>query len=190
MVAKRPFAKGALSFPEADRDVDLLILGVTPAIGREPSSLLRFADKGPFAVLFLVDSKSAARAIEDRESVGCLAKPFSPYELKEKVGQLLARKTVLSKAFSFSPVAQGESTRYLEFPYLSHGAFKLVHRLAVTDLPILVSGEIGDSRSGGSWHALPRGSLRRLGYFERRRGIRLDYSDAEKDILRMEFQIA
>jgi DNA-binding NtrC family response regulator len=143
VVAKRPFAKGALSFAETDRDVDLLILGVTPAIGREPSSLLRFADKAPFAVLFLVDSKSAARAIEDRESVGCLAKPFSPYELKEKVGQLLARKTILSKAFSYSPIAQGEFTRYLEFPYLTHGALTLVHRFAVTDLPILISGEIG-----------------------------------------------
>jgi two-component system NtrC family response regulator len=144
VVAKRPFVKGALSFAETDRDVDLLILGVTPAIGREPSNLLRFADKAPFAVLFLVDSKSAARAIEDRESVGCLAKPFSPYELKEKVGQLLARRTILSKAFSYSPVEpQGEFTRYLQFPYLTHGALTLVHRFAATDLPILVSGEIG-----------------------------------------------
>jgi two-component system, response regulator FlrC len=144
VVAKRPFGKGALSFAETDRDVDLLILGVTPAIGREPSNLLRFADKAPFAVLFLVDSKSAARAIEDRESVGCLAKPFSPYELKEKVGQLLARRTILSKAFSYSPAeAQGEFTRYLEFPYLARGALTLVHRFAATDLPILISGEIG-----------------------------------------------
>jgi DNA-binding NtrC family response regulator len=144
VVAKRPFAKGALSFADADRDVDLLILGVTPAIGREPSNLLRFADKAPFAVLFLVDSKSAARAIEDRESVGCLAKPFSPYELKEKVGQLLARRTTLSKAFSYFPVEpQGEFTRYLQFPYLSHGALSLVHRFAATDLPLLISGEIG-----------------------------------------------
>jgi DNA-binding NtrC family response regulator len=144
VVAKRPFGKGALSFAETDRDVDLLILGVTPAIGREPSNLLRFADKAPFAVLFLVDSKSAARAIEDRESVGCLAKPFSPYELKEKVGQLLARRTILSKALSYSSVeTQGEFTRYLEFPYLTRSALTLVHRFASTDLPILISGEIG-----------------------------------------------
>ena len=62
VVAKRPFGKGVFSFAETDRDVDLLILGVTPAIGKEPSSLLRFADRAPFSVLFLVDSKSAARA--------------------------------------------------------------------------------------------------------------------------------
>ena len=104
VVAKRPFGKGAFSFVETDRDVDLLILGVTPAIGKETSSLLRFADKVPFAVLFLVDSKSAARAIEDRERVGCLAKPFSPYELKEKVGQLLTRRSILSEALSHPDV--------------------------------------------------------------------------------------
>jgi DNA-binding NtrC family response regulator len=144
VVAKRPFGKGVFSFAETDRDVDLLILGVTPAIGKEPSSLLRFADKAPFAVLFLVDSKSAARAIDDRERVGCLAKPFSPYELKEKVGQLLARRNILPEALSHPSVeAQGELSRYLEFPYLTRAAASLVHRFAATGLPILISGEIG-----------------------------------------------
>ena len=144
VVAKRPFGKGAFSFADTDRDVDLVILGVTPAIGKEPSSLLRFADRAPFAVLFLVDSKSAARSIEDREKVGCLAKPFSPYELKEKVGQLLARTSILSEALSHHDVKpQEDFTRYLEFPYLTRGDSNLVHRFAGTGLPILISGEIG-----------------------------------------------
>ena len=144
LVAKRPFGKGVFSFADTDRDVDLVILGVTPAIGKEPSSLLRFADKAPFAVLFLVDSKSAARAIEDREKVDCLAKPFSPYELKEKVGRLLARRTILSKVLSYPAVEPpGELTRYLDFPYLTRAAASLAHRFAATQLPILISGEIG-----------------------------------------------
>src|SRR6266850_173133 len=143
VVAKRPFGKGVFSFAETDRDVDLLILGVTPAIGKETSSLLRFADKAPFAVLFLVDSKSAARAIDDRERVGCLAKPFSPYELKEKVGQLLARRNILSEALSHPGVEAREFSRYLEFPYLTRAAASLIHRFAATGLPILISGEIG-----------------------------------------------
>ena len=144
LVAKRPFGKGVFSFADTDRDVDLVILGVTPAIGKEPSSLLRFADKAPFAVLFLVDSKSAARAIEDREKVDCLAKPFSPYELKEKVGRLLARRTILSKVRSHPAVEPpGELTRYLDFPYLTRAAASLAHRFAATQLPILISGEIG-----------------------------------------------
>ena len=144
VVAKRPFGKGVFSFAETDRDVDLLILGVTPAIGKEPSSLLRFADRAPFSVLFLVDSKSAARAIDDRERVGCLAKPFSPYELKEKVGQLLARKNILSEALSHPTVEpRREFDRYLEFPYLARSTSNLVHRFASTGLPIMISGEIG-----------------------------------------------
>ena len=168
VVAKRPFGKGALSFAETDRDVDLLILGVTPSIGREPSNLLRFADKAPFAVLFLVDSKSAARAIEDRESVGCLAKPFSPYELKEKVGQLLARRTILSKALSDSSVeTQGEFTRYLEFPYLTRGALTLVHRFASHRSPYL---DLRRDRlrpgTGGSGDPFLGNSFRRLGCLE------------------------
>jgi DNA-binding NtrC family response regulator len=144
LVANRPFGRGAFSFADADRDVDLLILGVTPAIGREPSSLLRFADRAPFAVLVLVDSKAAARAIEDRERVGCLAKPFSPYELKEKVGQLLARRNILSKTLSHSlGETQREFARYLEFPYLTRSASSQAHRFAATQLPVLVCGEMG-----------------------------------------------
>jgi DNA-binding NtrC family response regulator len=64
--------------------------------------------------------------------------------LKEKVGQLLARRNILSEALSHSGVEpQGDFTRYLEFPYLSRAAASLVHRFAATGLPILISGEIG-----------------------------------------------
>jgi DNA-binding NtrC family response regulator len=144
VVLKRSFGQGALSFTDSDRNVDLLILGVTPTIGTEPSSLLRFADKAPFAVLFLVDSKSAARAIQTRERVGCLAKPFNPYELREKVGQLLARRNVLSRALSdFAAEQEQGLTSYLEFPYLTRSAATLVHRFADSRLPILICGEIG-----------------------------------------------
>ena len=34
LVAKRPFARGAFSFADSERDVDLLILAVTPAKSR------------------------------------------------------------------------------------------------------------------------------------------------------------
>ena len=75
----------------------LLIFGVTPQLGAEMAGLLRFAAQLPFAVLFLVESKSIARHIEDKAEVGCLTKPFNPYELHEKVGQLLARRAVFSE---------------------------------------------------------------------------------------------
>ena len=144
VVVKKPFGQGALSFENAEPSVDLLILGITPAFTAESSKLLSFAMQAPFAVLFLVDSKSAARAIEDSERIGCLTKPFNPYELKEKVVQLLARRPVLRDVWS--PVRGNREerfTRYLAFPYLTRSAASLVNRFAVSRLPILISGEIG-----------------------------------------------
>ncbi len=95
-VLKRPLVSLGFSLADTREDVDLLIFGVTPQLGAEMAGLLRFASQLPFAVLFLVESKSIARTIEDKAEVGCLAKPFNPYELHEKVGQLLARRPVFS----------------------------------------------------------------------------------------------
>lgn len=157
IVAKRSLGSGLLPFADAENDVDLLILGITPAIEAQTSSLLRFAAQAPFAVLFLVDSKSAAKAIEDREKVGCLAKPFNPYELKAKVGRLISRRGFLSAVPAPSPEERKEElTHYLEFPYLNRTAATLVHRFAATRLPILITGEIGcgQDRVARAIHAL------------------------------------
>jgi DNA-binding NtrC family response regulator len=143
-VVKKPFGQGALSFENTEQGVDLLILGITPAFAAEVSNLLTFAMRAPFAVLFLVDSRSAARAIEDSERVACLAKPFNPYELKEKVGQLLARRPVFRDVLSPSRERRKNGiSRYLAYPYLTRSAASLVHRFAAARLPILISGEIG-----------------------------------------------
>jgi two-component system response regulator PilR (NtrC family) len=142
IVIKRPHGTGA--FFDSESDVDLVILGVTPGIRVESSTLLRFAARAPFAVLFLVDSKTAARNIEDRDKVGCLAKPFNPYELREKVGLLLARHNALAQnAIPSSQSRHDEVTPYLQFPYLSRTAASLVRRFVTTELPLLISGEIG-----------------------------------------------
>jgi DNA-binding NtrC family response regulator len=144
VVVKKPFGQGALSFENAEQGVDLLILGITPAFAAEASNLLTFAMHAPFAVLFLVDSKSAARAIENSERVACLTKPFNPYELKEKVGQLLARRPVFRDLLSPSREhLEDKVSRYLAFPYLTRSAASLVHRFAASRLPVLISGEIG-----------------------------------------------
>ena len=142
-IVKRP--PHATEFPVADiRQVDLLIFGVTPQLGSETASLLRFAARLPFAVLFLVESKSIARAIETKADVACLTKPFNPYELHEKVGQLLARRAGFPatgyvkrehEAQDFSP--------YLEFPFVSRSVATLARRFAAAPLPLLITGETG-----------------------------------------------
>ena len=141
-VSKRTLGAQGLSFADGQDAVDLLILGVSPQHGLEAASLTRFASQLPFAVLFLVDSKATARGIPQEPQVDCLAKPFNPYELHEKVGQLLARRSSAVGPRPQSHDYRGLS-RYLEFPYLSRSAATLVKRFASARLPLLVSGEIG-----------------------------------------------
>jgi DNA-binding NtrC family response regulator len=143
VVLKRAHGAATFSFADSDAEVDLLILGVRPAIGIESSSLVRFASRVPFAVLFLVDSRLTAKAIEERKKVGCLAKPFNPVELKEKVGRLLARRSVQTQEAIWSTEIRQDQPDYSKFPYLSRAAASLAARFGTTKLPLLITGEVG-----------------------------------------------
>ena len=143
-VVKKFLGTKGFSLADASPDVDLLIIGLSPALRSDAGQLLRFAAQVRCAVLFLVDSRSATKLIEERETVGCLAKPFNPYELKQKVGTLLARTAVLPRLRPV-PATRDSPTHsdYLTFPFLGRTAVALVHRFTRTRLPVLVSGEIG-----------------------------------------------
>jgi DNA-binding NtrC family response regulator len=141
-VSKRALGNQGFSFNDTQSEVDLLILGVSPRFGPEPTSLKHFAAQLPFAVLFLVDSKSAARSIESESQVGFLSKPFNPYQLHEKVGQLLARRASVPRIIR-PPRDLHDFTSYLQYPYLNRSAASLIHRFASARLPLLISGEIG-----------------------------------------------
>src|SRR5581483_11459656 len=146
-VSKRTLGAQAFSFADAQDPVDLLILGVSPQHGLEAASLVRFASQLPFAVLLLVGSKTTAREIPHEARFDCLAKPFNPYELHQKVGQLLARRAAARAARAPALDGGGRASRYLEFPFLSRSAALLVRRFASARLPLLVSGEIGCGQS-------------------------------------------
>jgi DNA-binding NtrC family response regulator len=143
-VVKKFLGTSGFSLADTSADVDLLIIGVSPALRSEAGKLLRFAAQVSCAVLFLVESRSAIKLIEEQETVGCLAKPFNPYELKQKVGMLLARTAVVPsmrpmRAIPSNPV----HSHYLRYPFLDRTAAALVQRFAKTHLPVLISGEIG-----------------------------------------------
>jgi DNA-binding NtrC family response regulator len=143
-VVKRPPSSREAPLAETGEDVDLLILGVTPRLGSEAAALLNLAAQLPFAVLFLVDSKSIARSIQTSAEVTCLAKPFNPYELHEKVGQLLTRRDdvrVIREAGSEQD--PDNPSQYLEYPYLGRSAAVLARRFAAARLPLLLLGEVG-----------------------------------------------
>ena len=142
-VIKKSIAAGALPSADVEQDVDLMILGVSPKARSDAGSLLSFASQLPYAVLFLVDNRAAMEMIEQQDAVGCLAKPFNPYELKRKVGALLAHKSVLPALPASSAVRIDRFSQYLTFPFLTRTGATLVHRFAVTQLPVLVWGELG-----------------------------------------------
>ncbi len=147
LVLKRPPETGVDALVRADEKIDLLIYGVAPAVAADMSSLQRFAAQAPCAVLFLVDSKITARAIEDRGDVACLAKPFNPYELLDKVKELLARREILPDRPSELGIKESqEFRRFLEYPYLGRSAASLVHRFATSRLPVLILGEVGSGQ--------------------------------------------
>jgi DNA-binding NtrC family response regulator len=143
-VVKKFLGTAGFSLADTSADVDLLIIGVSPALRSETGKLLRFAAQVSCAVLFLVESRSAIKLIEEQETVGCLAKPFNPYELKQKVGMLLARTAVVPSMRPMRVLPSNPAhSRYLTYPFLDRTAAALVQRFARTNLPVLVSGEIG-----------------------------------------------
>jgi DNA-binding NtrC family response regulator len=181
-VIKRPPGTKKLPVSDTREDVDLLIFGVTPQFGCETADLLRFAAQLPFAVLFLVDSKSIARALATRGEVACLTKPFNPYELCEKVGELLAQRAAIgTPAAGALERAPGDLSSYLEFPYLNRSAALLVRRFAAARLPLLVSGEVGSGQDRvlAAICALDEGP-----------GVRLSINAAEVSALYLEQKIS
>jgi DNA-binding NtrC family response regulator len=147
-VVKRPPSSSELYFAEANEDIDLMILGVTPGWGAQTATLLRFVAQAPFAVLFLVDTKTAARALAEGERAACLTKPFNPYELREKVGQLLGRREAwLETAQISSPAENQHLSHWLDYPLVSRSVATLARRFAASRLPILIFGELGCGQS-------------------------------------------
>lgn len=148
VVSKRPLADNDLPSLDPAHEIDLLIFGVSPQHDLESGSLVRLARRLPYAVLFLVESKSTARVIESSDAFGCLTKPFNPYELQERVGQLLTRSNPLIARHGWGdPGRREDGSRYLEFPFLSRSAASLVRRFAATKLPLLIHGELGCGQS-------------------------------------------
>lgn len=163
IVSKRPPGAKGLPLTDIQEEFDLLILGISPHYGMETASLVRFAVQMPFTVLLLVDSRSTARIIEDKAQVGCLTKPFNPYELHEKVGQLLARRLTYAPAEVNAPAGKGSDRLvYLDFPYLSRSAAIVARRFATARLPLLIYGETGcgQARVAAAIHALQSAGAR------------------------------
>jgi len=191
LVVHRPLG-ARQKLTESDEQVDLLILGLSPLWTSESATLVQSVAAAPYAVLFLVDSRSTL-PLPDRQNpnrIDCLAKPFNPYELKEKVGRLLSGQRSVVLPVRSVDLRPGRAGRYLEFPYVSRPASVLAQRYALSRLPILIYGETGCGQESvargiyevekaqGPWVSLScaaltdRGYVRELGQFLDSRGER------------------
>lgn len=163
VVFQRFLGTNPFAFVETEEQPDLMIFGVMATLAAQPATLLNFAARLPFPILFLVDSRSTVKLIEDGERVGCLARPFNPYELREKVTRLLAyRETAPSARVLPREETSQRFGQYLDFPYLNRTAATLIRRFAATRLPILIAGEMGcgQDRVARSVGALRGGEIR------------------------------
>ena len=119
---------------DAAAGVDLVIAGAGHVAWT--AELARLAARGKLGVLFLAESNAVAESLARGERLGCLVKPFTPYDLKAAVERLLNRTSVSAPA----PAAPGS---YLEFPFVSRPTAHLAHRFTPISLPVLIWGELG-----------------------------------------------
>ncbi|MBI2361468.1 MAG: sigma 54-interacting transcriptional regulator [Deltaproteobacteria bacterium] len=144
LVAHRaPLADFRLLAPE-ETEIDLLVLGVPPGLGSGSPALKIIAARVPCPLLLLVTSRALAQGRESSGGIDYLAKPFHPYELKEKVTRLLG-EAAPPGVIPPSPSAgrRTEISRYLDFPYLPASTSRQAKNFALSSLPILILGEVG-----------------------------------------------
>ncbi len=132
--------------PALELEADLLIMGVPPGFGTQSSYLFKLTSQVLCPVLLLLDSRSTPVLWQNQDKVDCLAKPFNPYELREKVFRLLAGPDIPLRGHSQSPLGRDQAIRYVDFPYLPLSTSALIKRFALTSLPILILGEAGSGQ--------------------------------------------
>ncbi len=142
-VAQKPsFESGSPSADDAG--LDLLIVGVSPAAARQRSIFADLAERFSCPILFLVDS-GAAPGAGIPANADCLAKPFNPYELKEKIAGLLAEVSAMPRLLS-EPWATGGTVHYLDYPFVPASIAALARNFALTPFPLLIQAEPGSGQ--------------------------------------------
>ena len=141
-------------------EVDLLILAVAGAADCESSVLARVAGRFSCPVLLLADSRPTVPFDPSVKNVDLLAKPFNPYELKDKVARLLAQASAsAAKPPAVLPASAADVSR-LEYPYVPQSVAVLVKKFAAAPFPLLILGEAGcgQERVARAIHRLNSGS--------------------------------
>jgi DNA-binding NtrC family response regulator len=149
LVLGRDFAVAQKSSLEAESSAphdpapDLLIVGVSPASARQPSIFSNIAERFPCPILFLVDSGSAAGTKLPDANADSLAKPFNPYELKQKVASLFDAVSEPPRLLSAVWASGSAPLHYLDYPFVPSSVSALARKFALTPFPLLIMAEPG-----------------------------------------------
>jgi DNA-binding NtrC family response regulator len=149
LVLGRDFAVAQKSSLEAESSVprdpapDLLIVGVSPASARQPSIFSNIAERFPCPILFLVDSGSTAGIKLPDANADSLAKPFNPYELKQKVASLFAAVSEPPRLLSAVWASGSAPLHYIDYPFVPSSVSALARKFALTPFPLLIMAEPG-----------------------------------------------
>jgi DNA-binding NtrC family response regulator len=149
LVLGRDFAVAQKSSLEAESSAprdpapDLLIVGVSPASARQPSIFSNIAERFPCPILFLVDSGSAAGIKLPDANSDSLAKPFNPYELKQKVASLFDAVSEPPRLLSAVWASGSAPLHYLDYPFVPSSVSALARKFALTPFPLLIMAEPG-----------------------------------------------
>jgi DNA-binding NtrC family response regulator len=162
LVLGRDFAVAQKSSLEAESSAprdptpDLLIIGVSPASTRQPSIFSNIADRFPCPILFLVDSGSVAGLKLPDANADSLAKPFNPYELKQKVASLFAAVSEPPRLLSAVWASGSAPLHYIDYPFVPSSISALARKFALTSFPLLIMAEpgCGQEAVGRAVHAL------------------------------------
>jgi DNA-binding NtrC family response regulator len=149
LVLGRDFAVAQKSSLEAESSVasdpapDLLIVGVSPASALQPSIFSNIAERFPCPILFLVDSGSASGIKLPDANADSLAKPFNPYELKQKVASLFDAVSEPPRLLSAVWASGSVPLHYLDYPFVPSSVSALARKFALTPFPLLIMAEPG-----------------------------------------------
>jgi len=122
---------------------DLLIVGVSPASARQPSIFSNIAERFLCPILFLVDSGSTAGIKLPDANADSLAKPFNPYELKQKVASLFDAVSEPPRLLSAVWASGSAPLHYIDYPFVPSSVSALARKFALTPFPLLIMAERG-----------------------------------------------
>ncbi|RJP60678.1 MAG: response regulator [Deltaproteobacteria bacterium] len=136
-------------------DIELVILGIVHPLDSRIGFLQRLIEYNQnIAVLLMMEYRTSEEVIDafDHRNFDFVFKPFSIYEVREKVQRLLSRKESVSSLSEVTHKTRNivKYRKIYESPLLEQQVSAILPKALDNDAPVLIKGEMG---SGQEWVA-------------------------------------